>query len=274
MKKILVPTDFSTQAENALKVAVQLAKKFDSEIYLIHMLELPIHDFDFINGHGVMPEALFFIKLAEQRFDDLMNSKYLKDVKVHKIVKNYPSLRDIANTCIELDINLIVMGSHGASGLTEMFIGSNAEKVVRTSEVPVLVVKNHLDVSNIKHFVFASNFKKENVNTYQEAIKFANALGSKMHLLMVNTVTNFMSTYEAKKRIEDFVKDFDFENFTITVYDDKNIETGILNFAEKINADLIGISTHGRQGIAHFLSGSIGEDVVNHAKRPVITFKI
>ena len=64
MKKILVPTDFSEQAENALKVAVQLAKKYDSEIYLLHMLELPMQDFDVMNSPSVVPEAMFFIKLA------------------------------------------------------------------------------------------------------------------------------------------------------------------------------------------------------------------
>ncbi|MGC1633162.1 MAG: universal stress protein [Gelidibacter sp.] len=274
MKKILVPTDFSEQAENALKVAVQLAKKYDSEIYLLHMLELPMQDFDVMNTPSVLPEAMFFIKLAQQRFETMLAQDYLKGVKVHDIVKNYPSFSGIIDTCHEHDVDLIVMGSYGATGFKEMFVGSNAEKVVRTSDIPVLVIKsNHAEFS-IDRFVFASDFKKDNKDTYRQAIEFAKAFGAKMYLLMVNTANNFISTSEANQRIHEFIKDYDFKDYSIHIYNDETIEIGVLNFAKEIDADLIGISTHGRQGIAHFFNGSIGEDVVNHAKRPVITFKI
>ena len=274
MKKILVPTDFSEQAENALKVAVQLAKKYDSEIYLLHMLELPMQDFDVMNTPSVLPEAMFFMKLAQQRFETMLAQDYLKGVKVHDIVKNYPSFSGIIDTCHEHGVDLIVMGSYGATGFKEMFVGSNAEKVVRTSDIPVLVIKsNHAEFS-IDRFVFASDFKKDNKDTYRQAIEFAKAFGAKMYLLMVNTANNFISTSEANKRIHEFIKDYDFKDYSIHIYNDETVEIGVLNFAKEIDADLIGISTHGRQGIAHFFNGSIGEDVVNHAKRPVITFKI
>ena len=91
MKKILVPTDFSEQAENALKVAVHLAKKYDSEIYLLHMLELPIQEIDALSTPSALPEAMFFMKLAEQKFEALLSKSYLKDLRVKDIVKNFPS---------------------------------------------------------------------------------------------------------------------------------------------------------------------------------------
>ena len=274
MKKILVPTDFSEQAENALKVAVQLAKKYDSEIYLLHMLELPMQEMDVMNTPSALPEAMFFVKLAEQRFESILAQDYLKGIKVHDIVKNFPSFSGIKDTCREHNIDFIVMGSYGASGFKEMFVGSNAEKVVRTSDVPVLVIKSEHAEFSIDRFVFASDFKKDNKETYRQAIVLATSLGAKMYLLMVNTANNFISTSEANKRIQEFIKDYDFKNYSIHIYNDESVENGVLNFAKEIDADLIGISTHGRQGIAHFFNGSIGEDVVNHAKRPVITFKI
>lgn len=274
MKKILVPTDFSDQAENALKVAAQLAKKHGSEIYLLHMLEIPLQEIDALSTPSALPEAMFFMKLAEQKFEILLSKDYLKGIQVHDIVKNYPSFSSVIDTCHEHNVNLIVMGSHGASGLKEMFIGSNAEKVVRTSDIPVLVIKNkHVDFK-VERFVFASDFKKDNKETYRQATEFAQSFGAKMHLLMVNTANDFLSSSEAKNRIDNFIKDYDFKDYTIHIYNDESVESGILNFSKEIDADLIGISTHGRQGISHFFSGSIGEDVVNHANRPVITFKI
>ena len=71
-----------------------------------------------------------------------------------------------------------------------------------------------------------------------------------------------------------FVKEFKIDNFSTHIFNDANVEKGILNFTRSINADLIGIGTHGRKGIAHFFNGSISEDLVNHALRPVVTFKI
>ncbi|WP_299397723.1 universal stress protein [uncultured Gelidibacter sp.] len=274
MKKILVPTDFSEQAENALKVAAQLAKKHGSEIYLLHLLELPLQEVDMMNTGSPLPEAMFFMKLAQQKFEDLMARDYLEGIRVHDIVKNYPSFSSVIDTCHEYNVDLIVMGSHGATGLKEMFIGSNTEKVVRTSDIPVLVIKNEHAKFTVDRFVFASDFNKDNAATFKQAGDIAKLFDAQMYLVMVNTANNFTSTSEAKKRIQNFIKDSDFKNYTTHIYNDESVETGILNFSKEIDADLIGISTHGRQGIAHFFNGSISEDLVNHSKRPVITFKI
>jgi|UniRef100_UPI00404A798A nucleotide-binding universal stress UspA family protein len=274
MKKILVPTDFSKEAENALKVAAQLAKKHGSEIYLLHMLELPLQEVDALSSHSALPEAMFFMKLAHKKFEDMLAKDYLEGIDVTEIVKNHQAFSGVTDAARENGIDIIVMGSHGASGFKEMFIGSNAEKVVRTSNVPVLVIKNEHDNFKVNDFVFASDFKKDNKETYKQATDFAKAFGAKIHLLMVNTANNFTTTAESKKRITEFIKDYDFQDYTMNIYNDESVEQGILNFSRSINADLIGISTHGRQGIAHFFNGSISEDIVNHAKRPVITFKI
>ena len=275
MKRILVPTDFSKESKNALRVAAQLAKKYDGEIFLLHMLELPLQQIESLSIEGTdLPEAMFFVKLAQQRFEELLNEDYLKGVSVRDKVEVFQNFGDIIKICKQHDIDMIVMGSHGASGLKEMFIGSNTEKVVRSSDIPVLVIKNHHEEFDVNSFVFASDFKNDNKETYKQATEFASLFNAKLHLVMVNTANRFITTAKAENRIHKFIEGNDFKNYDITIYNDITVEQGILNFSQNINADLIGISTHGRQGIAHFLNGSISEDLVNHAKRPVITFKI
>ena len=274
MKKILVPTDFSKQAENALKVAAIMAKKHNAEIYLLHMMEIPMQQIDPISAHSDIPEALFFMKLASQKLEDVLASDFLEGINVYETVKADMTFNDINTACKEFNIDIIIMGSHGASGLKEMFVGSNAEKVVRTSEVPVLVIKNEHKTFDISDFVFASDFKHENKETYKQAVNFAKAVNSKIHLLLVNTANNFITTFDANTRINDFISGQTFKDYTVTIHNDTSVEQGVLNFARDIDADLIGISTHGRRGIAHFFNGSISEDLVNHANRPVITFKI
>lgn len=274
MKKILVPTDFSPQAENALKVAAQLAKEHNCELYLLHILEVANHSVDPISSYNQLPEAMFFMKLAQKQFKELKAKDYLKGLIVHEHVEFQEIFKGIFHICKKNNIDLIVMGSNGASGLKEMLIGSNTEKVVRTSETPVLVIKNDQEVFKTKHFVFASDFKENCKHAFKNAITFANVLNSELHLLMVNTPNHFITSHDALKRIQHFIKDMDMPDYTINIYNDVTIETGILNFAKFIEADLIGMSTHGRQGISHFFNGSISEDLINSAKRPVMTFKI
>jgi len=71
MKKLLVPTDFSDQSENALKVAAQLAKKYECEIHLLHILEIPMHKVDALSSYNNLPEAVYFMKLAHKQFEKL-----------------------------------------------------------------------------------------------------------------------------------------------------------------------------------------------------------
>ena len=274
MKKILVPTDFSDQAEHALKVAVQLAKKYNSEVYMLHMIELPMHQIIATSNFSELPEAVFFMKIAHNNFEESLDRDYLEGVEIFENIKFNDASDGILEACDEEDIDLVVMGSHGASGFKEMFIGSTAERVVRTSKKPVLVIKNDHEVFDVDNFVFASDFNNDSKETYDQAVKFAKFWDSKIHLLMVNTAGNFKTTREAEESMNEFIMGTNYENYTLNIYNDITVEKGILNFSKTIDADLIGISTHGRQGIAHFFNGSISEDIVNHANRPVITFKI
>lgn len=276
MDKILVPTDFSDEAENALKVAAQIAKKFNSEIFLLHMLELPLELIDPSrpSASGNLPEAIFFMKLAHQKFTKVMKKDYLKGIKVHETVEFHQAFDGIMEISKKHDCDAIIMGSSGADGLKEIFIGSNTEKVVRHSQIPVLVIKKEIPIFDIKNFVFATGLNAETIHTFKKAIDFAKKLGAKIELVMVNTPGKFLTTRDIDLKLETYSEGIDKEDFHFSVYNDVTIETGILNYGSKINADLIGISTHGRQGLAHFINGSLSEDLVNHSEIPIVTFKI
>ncbi len=275
MKKILVPTDFSEQADYALETATQLARKYDSEIYLLHLLELPEQFIDpASSGNNQVPETIFFMKKAHEKFEEVKQREILKGIPVYEAVIFKETFKGILEVGKKNDCDLIVMGSHGASGFQEVFIGSNTEKVVRNSEIPVLVIKEKTDILNVKDLVFACDFVPNVKNSFVEATKFAEKIGAKIHLVYINTANKFKTTEYLEKKMNKFLEGVDFKDYTLNVYNAESIEKGILKFAAKTDADLIGISTHGRKGLAHFLNGSISEDLVNHSKTPVVTFKI
>ena len=274
MRKILIPTDFSKNAEYALKVAAQIARKNNGEIILLHMLELPHQGSDAVSSGVEIPELMFFKNASINKLEELMDSDYLQDLKVSEIIQFEMAFDGILKISKLNNVDLIVMGSHGASGYKEMFIGSNAEKVVRHSEVPVLIIKKEEGEFNVDDFVFASDFSDEVKKPFIKAVEFANKFDATLHLVTVNTPNDFKSTSVAQETMDNFIKDFEIKKVVTHIYNETNVEKGILNFADSINADLIGMSTHGRKGLSHFFNGSISEDLVNHAKRPVVTFKI
>jgi nucleotide-binding universal stress UspA family protein len=273
MKKLLVPTDFSEQAENALKVAAQIARKNDSELYILHTLELPLHLANSSDSNS-LPEPLYFIKLAEKNFKELLAKPYMEGISIQEAYGHNEIFEDIREAVEMNDIDLIIMGSHGVSGFKEMFIGSNTEKVVRTSIKPVLVIKNEHKDFSVEDFVFASDFSEESKGPIQEAINFAKGVDARLHLLYVNTPSGFSTTSEVNSKMSAILDEVDGDNYTLNIYNDNTVEKGILNFAKDSNAALIGMSTHGRKGLSHFFNGSISEDLVNHANMPVVTFKI
>lgn len=276
MKRILVPIDFSSEAENAAKVAASIARKTGSEIFLVHMLELPVTTIDpaEMNTISSEPQIIYFMKLAHEKFDKFKKLPFFKGLRVIETIQFQHAFSGIINESEKNNIDLIVMGSQGASGLQEMFIGSNTEKVVRRSKVPVLVIKKDIEEFIVNDFIFASDFNKESKSTFHRVIDFAKLFDAKVHLLYINTIHNFNTSKNIEARISDFMKDFDFSNYTTNIYNDISIEKGILSFARDIDADLIALNTHGRSGLSQLFNGSIGQELANHALRPVITFKL
>ena len=277
MKKIIVPVDFSEHSNYALQAAAILAEKYDAEIIALHMLE--ISETILTKGESALQnETVFFIKLAEKKFNEFLEQDYLDKVKVTPIVKHFKVFSEVNDVAKEHNADLIVMGSHGSSGLKEIFVGSNTEKVVRHADIPVLVVKNQPTTLSFDNIVFASDFSENSVTPYLNASQLFSQLGSKMHLLHVNTPgDNFKSSHEIEQTVAEFLKkaDGDLSQLDNVKYvSDYTVEKGVLNFANVAGADAIAVATHGRTGFTHFLAGSISEDIANHAALPVITFKI
>ncbi len=273
MKNIIVPVDFSEQSEYALKVAASLARKRGSEILAVHMLEL--NQAMISSSDGFLPEqTAFLMRLAEKQFNNFLDKPYLKGLSVTPIIKHFKVFSEVNEIAEKHNAELVVMGSNGTDGLAEIFIGSNAEKMVRNSNIPVLVVKNEILDFKIDRFVFASDFREENIGALQKAKAFADLLSAELNLVYINTPgDSFLSTADAYENITKFLAKANVA-YEVQIYNDYTVERGIINYSESQGADIIGIPTHGRRGLSHFFMGSIGEDIANHSKIPVVTFKI
>jgi len=276
MKKILVPVDFSKQAEYAAKVAAQIARKNNHEIFLLHMLDLPVGIIDpaSYGSSNNAPTALLFLQRAHENFEEFKKLPFFDGLTITDKVQFHKAYDGIIEESEKQDVDLIVMGSQGASGLEEILVGSNTEKVVRNSKVPVLVIKEDVDNFEINNIVFASDFDIKKRPSFQNILDFTKEFNAKIHLLKINTINDFETTKESSDAIRNFINGHDLKNYTLNIYNDKSIETGILNYSKLIDADIIIVNTHGRKGLIHIFSNSISEDLTNHSKLPVLTFKL
>ncbi len=275
MKKILIPIDFSKEAEFALESAYPLAKKMGAQIVLVNVIEDPhSSSFNTMGIAGYSSEENIYIsqllRRTEQRLTAIVNDPAYSGVSMSyevKIGKTFDKIFDI----IEHDQpDLVVIGSSGASGLDEIFVGSNAEKLTRFSKAPVITVKAKRDLANIKNIVFATDLTEEQGAIIEDVKNLQKMFGAKLHLLKVFEPV-WVNDDEVKERVKKFADYFRLDNYTINTYHDADEAEGILLFAGGAKADLIAMATHPRKGLVSLLGGMISKNVVNHTHIPVWT---
>ncbi|WP_299159913.1 universal stress protein [uncultured Tenacibaculum sp.] len=276
MKKIIVPVDFSIHSEYALQTAAFLAKQANAEIIVVHMLELSNAIVSKSESYA-QKETFFYLKLAEKKFNSFLQKEYLIDIKVTPIIKHFKIFSELDELAREENVDLIIMGSKGVSGLKEMFVGSNTEKVIRYAHVPVLVVKEEPITENFEKVVFACDFSDDDIDPLLRAQAFFKSLNSTLELVYVQTPSaKFKSTFELKEKIQQFLDklgEVSFSKEQIHIVSDYTVEEGLRYYVNTHQIDMLVIATRGKKGIAHFFEGSITEDVANHSKFPLLTFK-
>lgn len=279
MKKILVPTDFSKPAQWALEVATKIAKKAKGQIVLLHIVEQPTSESFSVEGQVSVGEGwedkLFTLKLIERnklQLEEAARTAEDAGVPVVCELKLGNPFHGMKTVISDHDVDLVVMGTSGRSRFEEMIVGSNTERVVRHAKCPVLTVHEKPSDADFANIVYATSMN-ENERTFADVVKNAQEMyKAKVHLVRINTPMNFQPDHLTMKVMKDFARSVNLQNYTINVFSDRSEEEGILHFAAAVNADLIAMATHGRTGFAHVLVGSIAEDVVNHASKPVLTF--
>lgn len=279
MKTILVPTDFSTHAQWALQMAMQIAKRAKSQILLLHIVEHPITDSFNVEGQISVDQGwedkLFTLKLIEKGRAQLTEAAEMlanEGIEARVALRMGNPFHGIRTEILEQEAELVVMGSSGHSTFDELARGSNSDKVVRYSKCPVLTVHEQPDGHTFKDIVYATSLA-ENEKDFGHVVKRLQELfSSNVHLVRINTPMNFQPDHMVKPAMIQFARKLNLQNFTLNMVSDWDEENGIIHFASTIQANLICMATHGYRGITHMIRGSIAEDVVKHTTKPVLTY--
>jgi nucleotide-binding universal stress UspA family protein len=277
MKRILVPTDFSDYSRVALQFAANLAHQISGRIYLVHIFDDNGVDMPGSTGSGAwmgssdrneFPLLIDRLRSIKGHMQKFIQDAAVQGTDIYHNVEGGLTHMKINYAAEKYHCDIIIMSTHGATGIKEMILETTTEKVIHFADRPVLSLKEKVNF-NPKRIVFASDFAEEADTTLERVKDFAEIFGAEVHLLYVNT--NNVDRNQVTGMIDQFRKENTAFDCPYSIYNASKVETGIMNFAERMNADMVALGTHGRHGLARIFNPSISEELVNRCTLPVLT---
>jgi nucleotide-binding universal stress UspA family protein len=273
MKRILIPTDFSPCAKNALQVGAMIAEATGAEILLLHILYSPIGLEKLPKKMAQYPEIKAAVNKTIKAFKKEESHPALKQVKVTtKIDVGTPAVT-ILSTAKSWKADLMVIGSHGLDDSEHPFVGSNAQKVLRGAGCPVLSVQKNHRIKDFKEVIFASNFDQDSGKSFEKILEFAKAFNATIELLHINTPISFKNTRTINAQMDAFAKKFPKTKFKRQHYTDFDVHTGIANYLKDNPSGLVALGTQPRFRQPSYTLG-FTESVVYHSPVPVLSMNL
>jgi nucleotide-binding universal stress UspA family protein len=278
LKRILLASDFSDCAKLAEAYARLLAKACAAKLEILHVLNLQ---------PGMDPELtvnrLYLEQLRKETDRELAEAlARAAAAGVAAAGHQLPGLagQRIAGLARDIDADLVVLGTHGRTGLGRLFLGSTAEEVVKTAPCPVLTVRLAADPPSIRHVLVPVDFSDYSLEALEYAVQVAKLFGAAVTLLHVLepasygldlTLSHAADERKMRQRLEGRLADFAALLTAHGLSARHAIDAGapgesIVAWAQEQRCDLIVMGTHGRRGLSHLVAGSVAQAVLRHAR--------
>ncbi len=273
MRHVLVPVDFSEDSVNALEMAVEFANEMDHNLRLIHVIK----------------DAVFYQRnFSLSNLVDIKNEKVIQNLK--KLVEQYGAkvkneidfrirsgkvYNEIANQAKYGEAELIVIGTHGTSGFEELWLGSNAYKVVNNSPCPVMSLRNSYKRHQFNRIVLPIDDTPETRQKVPYTARIAKQFNSEIHLICVSetkkeSVITRIESYAAQAT--SFFKNNDIKYASETIIG-SNLTDITIDYAMRCDADLISIMTEQSESTKNIWLGPYAQQMVNHSPVPVLSIQ-
>ncbi len=275
--KLLVPTDFSEVAGYAFEMAMMIAKRNAGTVHVYHAANIP-DDWEDLTledklrdtvNMAIAMDARNKLKEYHQRASD-------RGIICKTHFNGGALVNNISEVMAFIDFDIVVMGSHGASGKQEWFIGSNATKLLRRLDIPMLVVKNRVDSDGFKNVVYVTGHDVQDIEGFKKLLEFLRPFEiDTLHLLTIKSSDSFFQpsvmVYEGFQELTELAGSY---NCDVHFHKASSIDAGVRQFARDNNIDLIVMNNPGANPLRRALFGSNVEMVINHTDVPVLTLKL
>ncbi|TAF66934.1 MAG: universal stress protein [Cytophagales bacterium] len=284
MKKILVPTDFSDNASAAMRYALQLNEKMSAEIIFMHALDplmrtdLPKAEYEKEVEHYKKEAQNQLIAQIRAVFTQLGRAADAENAKF--VVRSEDNaIQDILQTATDLAIDLIIMGTVGATGLKKLLFGSNTTQIIRRATCPVLSVPANYDFQPIHKIGYASDLTQP-LPELRSVLPFASLLGATIEVFHVYPVYPQyvdVKTFDNEGVLQEWKKDLQYDKINlhfVHTENDNDVDAGIELYRQSYKPDCMAMFRHDRNFFDTLLDISFTDNYAFQPSVPLLSLKV
>ena len=272
MKKILFPTDFSATSNNAFVYALQLARNIDAEVVTLHVYELPV--VDYINVPAYLLEIYDSVEMSNfENYKDqipvlrsIAEQHGLEDIKISNVMMDGDLVSTILRMVKDDNIDYVVMGTKGASGIKETFLGSSTASVIAESKAVVLCIPEALQYRPIHRITFTTRFREKDQKALRNVVELAKGFNAHVDCLYIQR-----SGSDVKEVVvADWKLLFGNEDVTFHILKSDDVEQAIIHFTEAHNTDMLAMLHYKHGFFENLFRRSLTEKLAFHIKIPLL----
>lgn len=268
-KTILIPSDFSEAALQTWATALSFSKAYDADIVILYVVEPPVIALDFEEEPAVMVAR----KMVA---DHIQKNGWDKEANITVLVKVGKPYKKILEAALEINPEMIVMGTNGASGLEEFFVGSNASRIIRSAPCPVVTVRSAQKDYIFERILLPLDLTKETKEKISKGIEVAKHFNASLHLVSVLSTSSNEVKETLEKQLQaakDFIENHGVSSTAELITSNEEIGAAVVEYAEKMETDLICIMTQQEKKLKEYFIGTQAEHFVNHSPFPVLSIR-
>ena len=274
VNKIVVPVDFGEQAQIAIEQAAHLAKMISAEITLVYVMESG----GFLSRFVSKGQDEEMRKEIDSKLDELID-QVQKDhgVKCDRVIAHGSVYDKVAEVADMLSAKFIVMGTNGSTGARKRFIGSNTLRIVRESKVPVIMIKGKHHRDGCKNIVVPLDLTKETREKVNKAMEFAKMYGADIRIVSVLFTTDEFIVNRLTRQLSQVKAYVEKHSTRCTaeiikgIKGEESLGQIIVDYANKVEGDLLLIMTQQEQDITDLFIGSAAQEIINKSDIPVLS---